>query len=53
LFECFHCLEKAVVWDADFDSEEYGYEGGGIVHVLHCTNCGAEITYLIQVDADD
>ena len=47
MYECFHCGARAVIWDADFDSEDYGYEPGGIVHVCHCCNCGAEITYLL------
>lgn len=50
MYECFHCGEKAVVWLADFDFEDYGYDGTGIIHVCHCTNCGAEITYAISDD---
>ena len=53
MFECFHCGQRAVIWDADFNSEEYGYEDGGIVHALHYSNCGAEITYVIIDDQDD
>lgn len=40
-YECFHCLCNSVVWDSDFDFEDCGYEGDGIVHLLHCANCGA------------
>lgn len=29
MFECFHCLSRSVIWDADFDSEDCGYEPGG------------------------
>lgn len=32
-YECFHCLCNSVVWDADFDFEDFGYEGQGIVHI--------------------
>lgn len=53
MYECFHCGEKAVIWDSDFDTEDYGYEPGGIVHVCHCTNCGAEIMYIIPCDSDE
>ena len=49
LFECMHCLKRAVVWDSDFDFEDYGYEGQGIVHACHCANCGAEVLYLIPI----
>ena len=53
MYECFHCCEKAVVWDADFSFEDYGKEGEGIVQVCHCTNCGAEIHYIISLDEKD
>lgn len=53
MYECFHCGERAVIWGADFDSEDYGYEPGGIVHTLTCSNCGAEITYLIMPDNEN
>ena len=39
MYECFHCGEKAVIWDGDFDFDDYGYEGEGIIHCCHCTNC--------------
>ena len=48
MYECFNCGAKAVIWDADFDFEDYGIYGEGIVHECHCTNCGAEIIYLIS-----
>ena len=49
MYECFHCGSKSVIWDADFDFSDYGYEGEGIIHICHCTNCGAEIIYEIPV----
>ena len=30
MYECFHCGTKSVIWDSDFDFEDYGYEGKGI-----------------------
>lgn len=53
MFECFHCCRKAVVWDSDFDFSDFGLEGDGIVHVCHCTNCGAEIEYRIPIPDED
>lgn len=53
MFECFHCCTKSVVWDADFDFSDWGLEGEGVVHVCHCTNCGAEIYYFSGVDFSD
>ena len=55
MWECFHCLTRAVIWDSDYTFEELGYAGDGIVHVLHCENCGATIEYDIPSvqDAED
>lgn len=48
MYECFHCGHRAVIWDADFNFEDYGNEGEGIVQVLHCENCGVETEYRIN-----
>lgn len=53
MYECFHCLQKSVIWDADFDSEDYGYDEPGIIHECHCTNCGARITYFVPIKDPD
>lgn len=53
MYECFHCGHRTVGWCNDFSFEDYGYEGEGIVHVLHCSNCGAEIEYYISFDDED
>lgn len=53
MYECFHCGARAVIWDADFDFDDFGYEGEGVVHVCHCANCGAEIEYRISIGGDD
>jgi len=52
MYQCFHCGAIAVIWDGDFDAEEYGYEDGGIIHECHCTSCGAHITYYVPNKAD-
>lgn len=53
MFECFHCGERSVVWDNDFSFEDFCLEGEGIVHVCHCGNCGANITYEVPISDDD
>ena len=54
MYECFHCGARAVIWDCDYDFEDFGYEGEGIVQTLHCANCGAEIEYRINLgDGED
>ena len=50
MYECFHCGARAVIWDGDFDSEDYGYEEPGIIHECHCVNCGAQVTYFVPID---
>lgn len=53
MYECFHCGCKAVIWDADFSFEDYGLVGEGIIHHCHCTNCGAEIEYFIEIPEEE
>ena len=53
MFECFHCGEKGVIWDNDFSFDEMGYEGEGIVHICHCSRCGAEIEYRIAEERNE
>lgn len=50
MYECFHCGRRAVVWDNDFSFEDYGFDSDGLIHECHCTNCGANITYMIPFD---
>lgn len=53
MYECFHCGQRAVIWQSDFDYEDFGYEGQGIVHICRCANCGCEIEYRVPLDADE
>ena len=53
MYECFHCGQITVVWDNDYSFEDLGYDGDGIVHMCHCTNCGAEIEYRIALEEGD
>ena len=53
MYQCFHCLHNSVVWDCDYNYEDYEYEGEGIVQICHCTNCGAEIEYRIPINLLD
>ena len=53
MYECFECGERSVVWDADFDDADYGFEGKGIVHECHCQNCGAQIMYFCPDESEE
>ena len=51
--EHWKCVEcgGGLVWNNDFDFEDYGAEGEGIVRVFTCPNCGAYIeAYLSDED---
>tara|TARA_Y100000385_G_C12761395_1_gene495243 strand:- start:368 stop:532 length:165 start_codon:yes stop_codon:yes gene_type:complete len=43
---CWLCGGK-LIWGADFNAEEYGYEGEGIVATLTCSSCNADVTYVL------
>lgn len=55
MYECFHCGMKTVVWGADFSLDEWEpeTEEKGLVHTLYCSNCGAEITYIIREKGEE
>lgn len=53
MFECFHCLHKSVVWQCDYDFEDFDYDGEGIVQILHCSNCGADIEYRVPSNNEE
>ncbi len=52
MFECFHCLMRSVIWQCDYSFEDFGYEGEGIVQILHCSNCGADIEYKVPLNPE-
>ena len=47
---CFNCGHWSVGWDNDYTFQDYGLVGDGIVHALHCSNCGALIEYFVSDD---
>ena len=53
LFECFHCGARAVGWEADFEYDDMGYEGEGLVQFCSCQNCGAQIEYDIPNETEE
>lgn len=50
MYECFHCLSRSLIWDADFDFEDFGMDGPGIVHICHCASCGAHVEYYVPIE---
>lgn len=53
MYECFHCGSISVIWDSDFNFEDYGLEGEGIIHECHCSHCGARIVYYVPIGGDE
>ena len=43
---CWLCGGK-LIWGCDYDAEDLGYEGEGIVATLHCSSCGADVSYVL------
>ena len=35
MFECFHCGCRTVIWDCDYNYEDFGYEGDAISSVYY------------------
>lgn len=50
--KCFICGEE-VIWESDFDSDDYGYEEQGIIHNYHCPKCGADYEVFEKFNAED
>ena len=50
MYQCFHCLSNGVSWSCDYDFEDYGLEGEGLIHICQCNNCGAEIEYRVPLN---
>ena len=53
MYECFNYLTRNVIWDADYDFSDYGYEGEGVVHACHCRMCKAEIIYIVPAHPEE
>lgn len=53
MYTCFNCLSHNVGWVADYDFDDLGFIGSGIVHRFKCRDCGATIECIVRFDADD
>lgn len=51
---CYRCQAK-LIWNSDFDYEDYGLDGEGIVSVLSCTNdkCNTEIEVYTRLNEEE
>ena len=49
---CWYCGSQ-LIWDNDFSLEDFGGEGEGIVSVHHCSNCCAEVYWVLNFDEEE
>ena len=50
--KCWHCNHE-VIWGGDFDYEDYGMEGDGIVSNLSCSKCPATYEIYLPIPSED
>jgi len=46
--KCWHC-ESKMIWGSDFDYDDYGLDGDGIVSELSCSECEATCTVYLPI----
>lgn len=49
---CWYCGGK-LVWQSDFNYDEAYGGGEGIVTLLKCSDCGADVEYKLRDDSDE
>ena len=50
--KCWHCNNE-LIWGGDFDYEDYGLDGKGIVSNLSCSKCNAYVEVYLNLDEGD
>jgi len=48
---CWYCGGR-LIWGNDWNPEDYGLEGEGIVSTLTCSGCGAEVQYTLIIEEE-
>lgn len=43
---CWYCGGR-LIWGNDWNPEDWGLDGEGIVSTLTCSGCGAEVQYVL------
>ena len=43
---CWYCGGK-LIWGSDHDAEDLGYDLPGMITHLHCSNCNAQVEYVL------
>lgn len=42
-----------LIWQCDYDFEDFGYEGEGIVGCAVCSGCGAEVEFRLKTNEEE
>ena len=42
-----------MIWQSDFDFEDYGLEGDGIVQNHHCPKCGTDVVVMTPIGGEE
>ena len=50
--KCWHC-NKELIWGGDYDYEDYGMEGEGIVSNFSCKKCDATYECYLPLGGQD
>ena len=50
--KCWFCGYD-MIWGCDFDFEDYGLEGDGVVATLSCSGCGATAEFYSNMEEDE
>ena len=47
--KCWHCKNE-LIWNTDFNYEDYGLDGDGVISALSCPNqsCGAYVEVYLK-----
>ena len=49
---CWHCNSE-LTWGGDFDFDDYGLDGNGIVSNLSCPNCPVYVEVYYDIDEEN
>ena len=50
--KCWHCKAE-LIWGGDFDYDDYGITGEGIVSNFSCSNCRAYVEVYLRTDEEE
>ena len=50
--KCWHCKNE-LTWGGDFDYEDYGLSGKGMVSNLSCSKCDAHVEVYLPLDYEE